>query len=112
MGKLVYAVDCASFRYKIRDVNYWIVEANHDFETMLDNPDARKYAMSNSKNHLSLQECIDVLKHNDMSCVNAVILAHLSDDNSNATTFARRVSDETTLDRVFIADKGFTLDLN
>lgn len=112
MGKLVYAVDCASFRYKIRDVNYWIVEANHDFETMLDNPDTRKYAMSNSKNHLSLQECIDVLKHNDVSCVKAVILAHLSDDNSNATTFARRVSDETTLDRVFIADKGFTLDLN
>lgn len=111
MGKLVFALDCVQFPYKIKDVNHWIIEANHDEMLMIDHMCENIFSQSASTNHLNIDQCIDVLKANFGACTYTVVLAHLSDGNSNASEFLKRTKDELGFDNVFIADKGLFIDL-
>ena len=111
MGKLVFALDCEEFLYKIRDVNHWIIESNHDFDIMLDHALSNEFSSSMSENHLSLEQCIDALKTNQCDATTTIVLAHLSDANSNSRIFMHRVKDELGAERVFIADSALDVEL-
>lgn len=111
MGKLVFALDCVQFPYKIKGVNHWIIEANHDEMLMIDHMCENIFSQSASINHLNIDQCIDVLNANFGGYTRTVILAHLSDGNSNANDFLNRTKDELGFDNVFIADKGLYVDL-
>lgn len=111
-GKLVYAVDCVQFPYKILGVNHWIIEANHDemlvFDNICDNIETR----SASENHLSINQTIEVLRTNLCDDTRTIVLAHLSDGNSNASEFLDKSRTELGFENVFIADKGLIIDIN
>ena len=110
-GKLVFALDCEEFLYKIKEVNHWIIEANHDFDVMLDNALSNEYSSSHSENHLSLDQCIDALITNSTPSLKTVVLAHLSDANSHAKNFQQKVKDALGISRVFIADSTLDIEL-
>ena len=78
---------------------------------MIDNMCENIFSQSASENHLNIDQCIDVLKANFGACTNTIVLAHLSDGNSNASEFLNRTKDELGFDNVFIADKGLVVDL-
>lgn len=111
LGKLVFALDCEEFLYKIKDVNHWIIEANHSFDVMFDNAMSNEYSASHSENHLSIEQCIDTLTENQTTALSTVVLAHLSDANSNAKDFQRMVKDSLGIERVFIADNTLDIEL-
>lgn len=111
MGKLVFALDCESFLYKIRDVNHWVIEANHDFDVMLDHALESMYSASASENHLSIDQCVDALSINVCDATTTIVLAHLSDANSDSKNFGRRVKEELGIDNVYIADKNLDIEL-
>lgn len=111
LGKLVFALDCEEFLYKIKDVNHWVIEANHDFDVMLDHALSNEYSASHSENHLSIDQCIDALLTNKTEALSTVILAHLSDANSHAKSFQIKVKEALGIDRVFIADSNMDIDL-
>lgn len=110
LGKLVYAVDCAEFAYKIKDVNHWIIEANSDIEIIIENMENGSQR-SASENHLTIDECIDALKTNRSDATRNVILAHLSDANTNEVNFTRRVSEELNLMSVVCASPNMSITL-
>lgn len=111
LGKLVFALDCEEFLYKIRDVNHWIIEANHDFNVMLDHALSNEYSSSHSENHLSLEQCIDALSTNKSDVLSTIVLAHLSDDNSHADNFVNAVKEEIADCDVYIADSTMDIEL-
>lgn len=112
LGKLVYAVDCVQFPYKIVDVNHWVIEANHDEEIIIDNMCDNIATQSASENHLSIRQTIEVLNNNLCDATRTIVLAHLSDGNSNASEFLDKSRAELGFDNVFIADKGLIVDIN
>ena len=112
IGKLVYAVDCVQFPYKINNVVHWIIEANHDESIIIDNMCDNIESRSASVNHLNIDQTIDVLQNNICDSTRTIVLAHLSDGNSNANTFLERTRMELGFDNVFIADKGLEIELN
>ena len=112
IGKLVYAVDCVQFPYKINNVVHWIIEANHDESIIIDNMCDNIESRSASVNHLNIDQTIDVLQNNICDSTRTIVLAHLSDGNSNASEFLRRTQEELGFDNVFIADKGLFVSLN
>lgn len=111
LGKLIYAVDCEEFLYRIREVNHWIIEANNDWEVMFDHAIANEHSVSASENHLSIDQCVDVLVANKCDAMTTIVLAHLSDSNSDADKFVSKTRDAINIDRVFVADKGLDIEL-
>lgn len=111
-GRLVFCTDCDSFPYKIKNVNHWLIESNYSEDLviarMCDGYDSR----SQSGNHLEINDTIDALKQNYSTALQTVVLLHLSDGNSSANEFKKRVQQELGFDRVFVADKGLEVELS
>lgn len=111
-GKLVYAVDCVQFPYKIGGVNHWVIEANYDEGIIIDNLCNDAHTQSASENHLNISQTIEVLENNLCDATRTIVLAHLSDGNSNASDFLHRTQKELGFANVFIADKGVEIEIN
>lgn len=111
LGKLVYAVDCSQFQYKIKDVNHWILEANYDSMVMIDRFLDNKASNSHYENHLSINQTLEALEVNANDNTKTIVLAHLSDDNSNEADFLCRASEKFPNVSCYIADRGLALNL-
>lgn len=112
MGKLVFALDCARFPYKFRNVNHWVIEANYDEDLMLAHACEGIYSQSASGNHLSIEETIETLNINFTEDTKTIILAHLSDVNSDEVDFIKRVKEKLFFSNVYAAKRDFEVFLD
>ena len=111
-GKVLFITDSKYSDYKFTDLNNIIIEANYSEEII-----NRKFTAENNKlflknriihSHLSIENCVDLLKSNDLSHVNNIILIHLSDNNSNEVDFVKQIED-LTAKTVFSASRGMEI---
>lgn len=109
MGNTVFLTDLVYSKYLFPSVNNWLIEANYDEELVNSSNGFLSQRIVNS--HLSLQNCIKLLQANDLSKTNNVVLIHLSERNSNAKEFKRKVS-EATNKFVTIAEPNLVIDFN
>lgn len=115
MGKLLFATDTMMVGYRFGGLNHVMIEANYSDALVDGNVDdgmvhgfMRERLMTT---HMSLENAVGMLRANDLSGVNEVILIHLSDSNADAAQFRDRVVSATGKP-VYIARKGLVLDLN
>lgn len=114
MGLLLFATDTYYLRYTFQGLNYIMIECNYDKHILDDNtrngivPMAVRERVLRS--HMSVADCIKALKANDLSQVRAIMLLHLSGNNSNADNFLQRVK-RNTGKYTLIAKKGVELEL-
>ena len=109
--RIVFATDCCEFLYKIKNVNHWLIECNWSEEILIDNMCDNAEMRSRHEHHLELNDTIFALKDNFSSCMNTVVLLHLSNGNSNEEMFKSRVSEELGFFNIHIAKKGLSLQL-
>lgn len=93
--KLVYFTDTYYIRYTFKGVTHVMMEANYDPGAMKRNVmdgriDAQR-AKRTIRSHMSIDTAIQTLASFDLSRLQQVYLLHLSDDNSLADEFKRRV---------------------
>ena len=104
--KLVYITDSAYVRYTFTGLTHIMIEANYDEDIMLGNVRDEKIPFSLAERvagtHMSIDTLIDLLRANDMTKVRQIYLLHLSDNNSDAEAFKRRVQQDTGAE-VYIA---------
>lgn len=114
-GNVLFVTDTYYLNYKFPGLNHILIEANYS-EEIID----RK--MRNSKHgkfirdrviqsHMSLENCVKILNHTDLSSVNNIILIHLSDSNSNEKQF-KSVVESATGKPTTIATNGQKINLN
>lgn len=101
--------------FDFKDVNTWLVESNFDEDILLNrvykgNLDAYR-ADRIVKSHFSVQECEKMLRQQDLSESERIVLIHLSDSNSHAKEFKQRIERATGVP-TYIAEPGLELDLN
>lgn len=113
-GLMMFATDTYYLRYTFGGLNYIMIECNYD-KVFLDrnvknNIVPIKVRERILESHMSCEDCIKTLKANNLSSVRAVILIHLSGNNSNAALFKRRV-EQATGKQVFVAKKGLEIQL-
>jgi len=86
-GKTLFLTDTNYCKYTFPGLNNIIIEANFSKEII-----DRKFGADSGKeflrnrilrSHFSLDNCKDMLKANDLTAVNNIVLIHLSDSNSN-----------------------------
>lgn len=104
--RVLYATDTYYLRYRFPPCTVLLVECNHSYEIVdrrvregkINQTLARRLV----KSHMSLENLIEFLQANDLTKVRQIYLLHLSDGNSDAEGFKRRVQQETGAE-VYIA---------
>lgn len=114
-GNIVFVTDSYFSPWKFSNISQWIVECNYSQEIM-DGKDG--YGATNSfvrnrviSSHLSLENCLELFKANDMTKTINIVLTHLSDTNSNEKQFKKAVENQ-TLKKVTVADTGLEINFN
>ncbi len=110
-GRLVFATDCSSFPYLIKNVNHFLIECNWSEDVLIDNMCNNEEMRSRHEQHLELENTIMALSANYSSSLQTILLLHLSNGNSNSEMFKNRVKEELGFFNVHIAEKGLTLQL-
>ncbi|MDE2105850.1 MAG: MBL fold metallo-hydrolase, partial [Patescibacteria group bacterium] len=87
--RAVYVVDTAMVHERFAGVTHWLVEANYDSGRLggLD-PSQRRHIV---EGHMSIDNCIALLKANNLLAAREIWLLHLSDRHSDEAEFVRRV---------------------
>lgn len=114
-GKVLFLTDTYYCKYTFPGLNNIIIEANYS-KAIIDQkygPDSDKEFLRNRilKSHFSLENCIDMLKANDLSAVNNIVLIHLSDRNSNEKQFKEEVFNATQKN-ITVANNGMIIEFN
>ena len=98
-GKLLYATDTYYVSYRFRGLTHIMIEANYGADILKENvasgavPQAHKNRVMRS--HMSIDTLVDLLKANDLSKVEEIWLLHLSDGNSDAEAFKKKIMETT-----------------
>lgn len=105
MGNTLFLTDTYYVEYVFADLNNILIEANYDKSLVSEGFLKNRIIQS----HMSIDQCIETLKANDLSQVNNIVLIHLSDSNSNAKDFKKRVQ-QATGKTTTIADRSLIID--
>ena len=93
---LLFATDTYYINNRFDNLNYVMVECNYDREYLEKNPNISKgRKLRTMRSHFEINNVLEFLNANDLSNVRLVYLMHLSNGNSNAETFRKRVEEVT-----------------
>lgn len=114
-GKTLFLTDTYYCEYKFSGLNNIIIEANYSLDILQQKfgADVKMEFLRNRilRSHLSIENCINLLKANDLSNVNNIVLIHLSDSNSNELEFKAKVS-EATVKNITVASNNTQIKFN
>ena len=115
MGKLLFLTDTMLCEYTFQGLNHVLIECNYSDEILQNNinagrvrPEMRPRLM---QSHMELETCKGILKANDLTAVQSIVLIHLSDGNSNEKVFINEVQ-AATGKPTYAANKGFEISLS
>ena len=89
--KLLFITDSAYTDYKFPGLNYVMLEVNYAEELIAGEPDAARLRRS----HMSIENCVKMLKSNDLTAVKEIWLLHLSTRHGDSEEFRNTVRSET-----------------
>lgn len=110
--RILYCTDTRYIPYRVRNVNYAVIECNHDDDYMIDNMMEGRFSASRPEHHQEITDCIDYLRRIYSPCLQCVVLWHMSDSNICEKDAVQRVKDELSFSNVVAASKGLTIELN
>lgn len=97
--KLLFLTDTYYCKYKFKNINYLLIECNYDINILQKNFENEKIYKKQYerllKSHMSLTNCKEFLKANDLSKCKEIYLLHLSDRNGNGDRFKREIEELT-----------------
>jgi len=114
-GSICFITDTYYSPWKFKNISNWLVECNYSEEILdkrMDLGDTQQFLRNRIlSSHMSLENCLSLFEANDLSMTNNIVLTHLSDGNSHARQFQKKVEDQTGK-TVTIAENGITINLN
>ena len=109
MGRLLYITDTELIKWRFKNVNQILVEANYSKEIIQqENPNYEHVC----RGHMELGTTLEFLKVNKGPDLRNVVLLHLSDYNSDAEICAARAKKVVGMADVYVADKEREIELN
>ena len=96
MGRLIFLTDTFYCEYTFDNVTTWLIEANYADDILDRNiADGRMPPSMRSrllKSHMELETTKGILRVNDLTNTQNIVLIHLSDGNSDETRFVREIA--------------------
>lgn len=115
MGKLLFVTDTMMLEYRVPKLNHIMLEANYADDILqynIDNgivPSVMRDRLLHS--HMELETAKGIIRANDITDVNEVILIHLSGNNSDVRRFQNEIS-MVSGKPTYIATNGFSAQLS
>lgn len=110
IGTLVYATDTEYIKYRFKNLNHILVEANYSDDLIDNEAINREHVL---RGHMSLQTALDFISTNDNPALRNVVLLHLSDKNSDSEQFLQKTKETVKYGAdCYIAEKGLEVYLN
>lgn len=111
-GTTLYLTDTSYSNYIFKGLNNLIIECNYS-EQIIENKLIGKEFLRDRiiGSHMSLETLLELLKKNDLSKVNNIVLIHLSDSNSNAIEF-KNIVRKTTNCNVIVSEANQTMNFD
>ena len=114
-GIVLFLTDTVYSPKTFRGLNNVIVEANYCEDILserLVSGSTNKFVRDRTmQSHMSLENCIELLKANDLTKVNNIVLIHLSNNHSDERRMKERVY-QATGKNITVADKNMEIDFN
>ena len=115
IGRLLFITDTMMLEYRLPNLNHILLEANYADDILQEKIDAGLVPVSMRprllQSHMELKTTKEILRANDLSQVNEIVLIHLSNGNSDEERFVREVK-EVSGKPVYTAVAGLELDLS
>ena len=115
MGKLLFVTDTMAFSGVVPNLNHIMMEANYADNILEERIDAGIVPPSMRprllKSHMEIENTKQILRAQDLSNVNEIILIHLSEGNSDEYRFVSEVR-EVTHKETLAAKAGMSIELN
>ena len=86
MGRLIYASDTEFIKWRFKNINHFLVEANYCRELIPDDIEETK-RQHIFLGHMEINTTCEFLKANKNADLRNVVLLHLSNDNANGALF-------------------------
>ena len=110
IGTLVYATDTEYIKYRFKNLNHILVEANYSDDLIENEAVNREHVL---RGHMSLQTALDFISTNDNPTLRNVVLLHLSDKNSDSEQFLQKTKDTVKYGAdCYIANRGLEISLD
>lgn len=110
MGSLIYASDTEYIKYRFKNPNHILVEANYSDDLVERDAVNREHVL---RGHMSLKTALDFISTNDNPALKNVVLLHLSASNSDADYFLQKTKEIVKYGAdCYIAEKGLEVELN
>lgn len=110
MGRILYATDTEYIKYRFKNLNYVIVEANYANELLDDDLEDGTKRTHVLRGHMELQTTKRFLKNNVDENTMAVVLAHLSNENADGNLFISEIESALSpFGAIAIAKKGLVV---
>ena len=114
-GTTLFLTDTFYSEFTFTGLNNIILEVNYDLNILERNIESGRLNPSIRNrietSHMSIQTALELLKANDISKVNNIVLIHLSDGNSHADNFKIEI-ERATGKTVTVADYGTEISFN
>ena len=115
MGRMLFVTDTMMLEYRVPGLNHILLEANYAEDILDAKIEAGSVPLSMKPrlihSHMEIETTKGILRANDLSGVNEIVLIHLSNGNSDERRFVREVQD-TSGKPVYAAVAGLELNLS
>lgn len=115
MGRMLFVTDTMMLEYRVPGLNHILLEANYADDILDTKIEAGSVPLSMKPrlihSHMEIETTKGILRANDLSGVNEIVLIHLSNGNSDERRFVREVQ-ETSGKPVYAAVAGLELNLS
>lgn len=115
MGRMLFVTDTMMLEYRVPGLNHILLEANYAEDILDTKIEAGSVPLSMKPrlihSHMEIETTKGILRANDLSGVNEIVLVHLSNGNSDEKRFVREVQ-ETSGKPVYAAVAGLELNLS
>ena len=115
MGRMLFVTDTMMLEYRVPGLTHILLEANYAEDFLDAKIEAGSVPLSMKPrlihSHMEIETTKGILRANDLSGVNEIVLIHLSNGNSDERRFVREVQ-ETSGKPVYAAVAGLELNLS
>lgn len=108
IGTLVYASDTEYIKYRFKNLNHILVEANHSIDLVDRNSAKYEHQI---RGHMSIETTSKFLETNNNPLLLNVVLCHLSRDSADEELFLKKAKEIVDCN-VYIAQKGLEISLD
>ena len=114
LGNFLFCTDTAEIPYTFQDVQTLAIEADYDYNMLLENVRSGKLIVKLARricsSHFSIDQAIEFCKNRDMKKLRNIILLHLSRNNSSSEEFKDKMI-KATGKPTYIASKGLEVEV-